>query len=479
MPSVSLYTLGCKLNQLESEAVADAFRAAECSVIPWNEDRAAVSPDILVVNTCTVTSMAEQKARRVIRKALRDHPFSCLVVTGCYAQLERETLEGLAAGDRERFFVVSGDAKDTLLDLPRFLAENAARTGEADLRRLVREWSRSPGSASGTPAPHAEKAPEQGGRETRESRETRFRFAPETFSFHSRSFLKIQDGCDRRCAFCRVSAARGPSVSLEAERVLSCLKAIEDRGIAEAVLTGVNICQYAGSGLNLGGLLEYLLRGTTSVRLRLSSLEPDAVTEDFAEVLRDSRIRSHFHLSVQSGSPVILKGMGRPYGPEEILAAAERLRSVKDDPFLACDIIAGFPGETGEEFEKTRKLCERLRFAWIHAFPFSRRPGTAAFSYGNRVSERDAAVRVKILASLARNGKKEYVKRWTGRETEAVVEEREKKSCFYGATSDNYLKLLLSGDFGGLQAGHSIRCRIAELPVAGDFSGFDAAASCL
>ncbi|MDR2371237.1 MAG: tRNA (N(6)-L-threonylcarbamoyladenosine(37)-C(2))-methylthiotransferase MtaB [Treponema sp.] len=436
MPSLYVYTLGCKLNQLESEAVADAFRREGFTPLP--EPGGA---DILVVNTCTVTSKAEQKARRVIRKLLRDHPRAPLVITGCYAQMERAALEKLETGEDRRLFVVPGDRKDALLDLPRVLS----RTGSADFRSGIDAWTRSlPPSFSGP-----------------------FRFVPDAFSFHSRSLVKIQDGCDSRCAYCRVSIARGPSVSLEADQILKILLSLEEKKTGEAVLTGVNISQYRSPGpggkmLSLAGLLEYLLAGTKTIRIRLSSLEPEGIDGDIVRVIGNRRIRPHFHLSVQSGSPEILGKMGRRYGPGEIEEAVLRLRSVKDDPFLACDIITGFPGETPAEFDKTVKLCEKLRFAWIHAFPFSRRPGTEAWSRGGRVSEREAGGRVEILAGMARRQKQDYVKRWINRDVEAVAENGE-NSRFIRAMSDNYLKLLLpAGDENGKEniPGASFVCRI-------------------
>jgi threonylcarbamoyladenosine tRNA methylthiotransferase MtaB len=242
---------------------------------------------------------------------------------------------------------------------------------------------------------------------------------------------------------------------------------LEEKKTGEAVLTGVNISQYRSPGpggkmLSLAGLLEYLLAGTKTIRIRLTSLEPEGIDEDIVRVIENRRIRPHFHLSVQSGSPEILGKMGRRYGPGEIEEAVLRFRSVKDDPFLACDIITGFPGETPAEFDKTVKLCEKLRFAWIHAFPFSRRPGTEAWSCGGRVSEREAGGRVEILTGLARRQKRDYVKRWINRDVEAVAENGE-NSRFIRAMSDNYLKLLLpAGDKDGKEnaPGASFVCRI-------------------
>jgi threonylcarbamoyladenosine tRNA methylthiotransferase MtaB len=473
--SVAVYTLGCKLNQVESEAVADAFRREGFSLLPWDET-AAVPPDILIINTCTVTSKADQKARRLIRKALRDHPRSLVIVAGCYAQLESEALEKLEAEcapvprdapsrptDR-RLFVLKGGgksaaAKGVLLDMPRFIREafsREGRTGEdaggpataGDLRALVASW------AEGLQAPYAAE-----GRAGECPPESAFRFTPEVFSCHTRGFLKIQDGCDNHCTYCRIRLARGPGVSLGAEQALAELRELEAKGYAEVVLTGVNITQYRDCGTaaacggksggdqkacGLGELLAYLLEGTQRIALRLSSLDPEAVTGPFAGALAHRRIRPHFHLSVQSGSAVILKKMGRNYGPETVERAAALLRSVKDNPFLACDIITGFPGETGVEFEKTLALCRNTGFAWIHAFPYSKRPGTPAFSFRETVNGRDASRRMETLLELARRGRQGYVRQWQGRETEVLIEEGgAEKPGYCRGTSENYLKLLV------------------------------------
>ncbi|GHT69352.1 tRNA (N(6)-L-threonylcarbamoyladenosine(37)-C(2))-methylthiotransferase MtaB [Spirochaetia bacterium] len=447
-PSFSIYTLGCKLNQLESEALADALCREGFQLLPWGTGEGAVPADLLLINTCTVTSMAEQKARRMIRKSLRENPEASVIVTGCYAQLERAAIETLDSGSSggKRLFVVPGDAKSALLELPRFLTAAGAESGSGNLSALIEAWFKAEAGAAVI-------------------RADAFRFVPGDFSSHSRGFLKIQDGCDNHCAYCRVTLARGPSVSLPAEKALADLKALEEKGYREAVLTGVNISQYCDEGgRDLGGLLEYLLAGTQEIRIRLSSLEPDGLSEDLVQTLAHQRLRPHFHLSVQSGSPLILGRMGRAYGPEDVEKAAGRLRDIKTDPFLACDIITGFPGETAAEFEKTCEICRRIGFAWIHAFPYSRRPGTAAWSFKNPVSERDAAERVSALLRLAKQGRREYISRWIGKEVEAIVEGGDEKDApLLQATSENYLKLLLDSPYtqGTVPApGTLLRCRI-------------------
>jgi threonylcarbamoyladenosine tRNA methylthiotransferase MtaB len=477
VPGVSFYTLGCKLNQLETESIAAAFVRAGFTVVPWDRPRnggSAEEPSVVVINTCTVTSKAEQKARRVIRLALREHS-APVIVTGCYARLEAEAVAALEAecGTPARLFVVP--AKDSLLDLPFFLAERAGNAG--GFPQGIQSWLRAhPGIIrSGVPLPGVPRpVPDRDGT---------FRFNPDVFSFHSRAFLKIQDGCDRRCAYCRVPLARGASRSLDSAELLARIKVLEAGRQAEAVLTGVNIAQYRcpDTGKNLGELLCFLLDNTASIALRLSSIEaePGFFNPAFLKALADSRLRPHFHLSVQSGSASVLAAMGRPYGPADIRESAALLRSVRADPFLACDIIAGFPGESEADFEETCELCAGIGFAWIHGFPYSPRPGTRAYGLKNRAGGRESARRLGRLLELARNGREAYVRRWTGRTVDAVAEA--KKLPFLGVLTDNYLRIRIGRDevppaFGdteqGLVPGLALRCRITRPLRSG--SGFDA-----
>jgi threonylcarbamoyladenosine tRNA methylthiotransferase MtaB len=468
MLSFSIHTIGCKLNQLESEAVADAFRGEGFSLAdPPDRGDSGNHPRLLVVNTCTVTSMAEQKARRLIRGALREGAW--VLVTGCYAQLNAAELEALGDG---RLFVIPGDKKSALLDLPRFLN---SRPGEDPLV-LIRDWFRGTGG------------------EGPEGPEGRFRFAPGDFFSHSRALLKIQDGCDRHCTYCRVRIARGGNLSLPPEEALRRLRILEARGWPEAVLTGVNICRYGGNAGGLGALIDLLLGGTDRIRLRLSSLEPEDIDETLLSSLKNERLRPHFHLSIQSGSGRVLERMGRNYGPEQAAWAVSRLRELKGDPFLACDIITGFPGEGEAEFAETLGFCEKMDFAWIHSFPYSPRPGTAAWGFSGPVPQREAAVRSARLLDLARRGRRSYVRRWLGKDLELVLEGSPHSLKGRGTggpeppeapeapvkaapdlprsgTSENYLKLLIPPAWLPRNPGSLLRCRVRDFAAGPDFSG--------
>lgn len=403
--SFLIQTLGCKLNQLESEALADAFlREGFIQLKP-----PSLKPtSIIIINTCTVTSKADQKVRRVIRKALKDYPGSYIIVTGCYAQLESGQIQSI---NTDRLFVFSSRNKERLLQLPQFLNKNAF-----DIPSSIHTWLAQTDDNTS---------------------ESAFQFNPERFSQHTRGFLKIQDGCDKQCTYCRIRLARGRSVSLEASIVLQRLRFLE-KDHSEAVLTGVNICQYQDKTTgNLTGLLEYLLAGTEKINIRLSSLAPDFINDQFTKIISHKRIRSHFHLSIQSANAEILSKMGRSYNRETLENALSLLRSAKNDPFLACDIITGFPGETENQFKETFDFCQKAGFAWIHVFPYSKRPGTKAINFFDAVHEREITGRVRLFTGLARESRLNYTNRWIGRNIEVLAE---KGSI---GLSENYLKVLI------------------------------------
>jgi threonylcarbamoyladenosine tRNA methylthiotransferase MtaB len=447
---VAFHTLGCKLNQLETESLANAFALHGAVVLPFggeglvrDGDGAWGTVDLVVVNTCTVTGKAEQKARRIVRLALSADPCPAVLVTGCYAQVEATALSALG----DRVLVLPGQKKEALLGLPDYLAARGVACADydsgADLLDSLRSWLTGPVFSS----------PGGGA----------FAFNPDYFAFHSRPSLKIQDGCDNDCAYCRVHIARGPSVSLSAGEALERSRVLEAAGSSEIVLTGVNLSQYRDGITDFPGLLRMLLTGTRRISFRLSSYEPDKIDSAFLEVFAHPRIRPHVHLAVQSGADPVLARMGRSYGHADVLGAVRTLRSVRHDPFIAADLIAGFPGETEADAAATRDFACECDFAWIHAFRFSPRPGTMAVSMPGHIPERVAGERVDALLEIGRSGRSSYIARWAGRELKAVLES---DLC---ATSENYLKLKVSGLPETARPGQEILCRIeASLPAGID-----------
>lgn len=429
----AFYTLGCKLNQLETEALISAFQAQGISIVSAENDA-----DIYVVNTCTVTSKSEQKARRMIRKFSRDNTSSLVIATGCYVQMEEEEVFTLG----ENVVTVSLDDKDTILDLAAFIG--SYQFDLMELKRRTVLWLQEH-LASAKP-----------------DESNRFRYSPANFNFHSRAFLKIQDGCDNACAYCRVTIARGASVSLSADEIILRLNRLSAKGYKEVVLTGINIDSYKSGNVDLEGLLQLILKKTAGFRIRLSSLEPDTLTAQMCSVLADDRICPHFHLSVQSGSDSILKAMKRHYTLETIRTAVGQLRSVKDDPFIAADLIAGFPGETEDDLADSMKIFTELNFARAHVFPFSPRPGTEAEKMTPKVPERETAVRARKLRAASDKSYESYIKRSIGKNVNILLEQKDEYGVWFGF-SESYIRFAVRGSCGDVQPGDLVFCIIEEL----------------
>ena len=403
---VFIYTLGCRVNQCESEAIAESFAKAGNSVLKAHEEA-----DLIIVNTCTVTSKAEQKARREIRLFSKTAP---VLVTGCYAQVNPKEIESLA----DNVVVLPLLRKPELLGLASFLNEHK----DLDVLAGIREFAK----------------------ERRNGYGGLFDFAPSQFSYHSRSYLKIQDGCDNNCGFCRVHIARGPSDSLDSDVVVRRALEIEKQGYHEIVLTGVNLTMYDHRNRGLGGLLEKLLSELgPGMRFRLSSLEPDHIDDLLLEQLRDPRMQPYFHIPIQSAADKVIKRINRTYDSSHLEYVISKLREIKDDPFLACDIITGLPGEGDEEFEITRSFLERHGFALMHVFPFSPRPDTALYKAKDRVPENIRDERALVLRNLSASLNKAYTERQVGKQAEIILEGR-RTGRWYGLTG-NYLKLDVAG----------------------------------
>ncbi len=427
----AFYTLGCKLNQVETEALASAFKDQGVEIVSHDTEA-----DIYVVNTCTVTSKSEQKARRIIRKFSNSYNSSLVIATGCYVQVEEE--EVVTLGDN--VVTISLDDKDTILDLAAFVGSYDFAFDELKSRTI--HWLQEHLGSSVS------------------SDSDRFRYSPANFNFHSRAFLKIQDGCDNYCAYCRVTIARGASVSLDSDEIIRRLNSLSSNGYKEVVLTGINIDSYKSGEYDLAALLGKILNETSGFRIRLSSLEPDTLTEEMCRVLGDERICPHFHLSVQSGSDRILKAMRRNYTSKTIVEAVKQLRRVKDNPFIAADIIAGFPGETEEDLGDSMKIITELNFARAHVFPFSPRPGTAAYNMVPKVPERETVLRAGRLREASKNSFKIYIEKTKGSKVEILLEHK-KNDLWYGF-SESYIRFAVTGVPNGSKSGDIVKGQMVD-----------------
>ncbi len=419
---VCVYTLGCRLNQCESEAIADAFKAEGFNIVKESE-----SAELYIVNTCTVTSKAEQKARRMIRLFLKRN--AVVVITGCYAQMNQSELEGLD----DNVVVVPLEKKAGLLKLAGHIKSSMVSS------LTLLEAAKSFADSSVSP----------------------FDYKASSFSYHSRAYLKIQDGCDNECAYCRVHIARGASVFLSEEEVIKRALELEAEGFHEIVLTGVNLTMYDHERSGLGGLLLKLLpRLKEDTRLRLSSMEPDHIDSFLIEACGDKRMHPHFHIPLQSASDKVLSRVNRKYSKEHLKWVISSLRSVKDDPFIACDVITGLPAEGEEEFLETVSFLKKEGFAAMHVFPFSPRPDTPLATAKDRCEERVRDERAEVLRKLSEELNAEYIQRQIGKEVEVLLENR--KGGYWHGTTGNYLKVKVDTGVGIFSKGSLVKGILTE-----------------
>lgn len=391
---VYIYTLGCRLNQCESEAVADSFREAG-----WEVEKESKDARLIIVNTCAVTSKAEQKARRMIR--LFSSSAECVIVSGCYAENDRDALLSLG----NNIVVFSLKDKPSLLKIAPYLLSS----GEGTLYERASSFTLRDTDA--------------------------FSYNPSSFSYHSRAYIKVQDGCDNSCGYCKTTVVRGPSRFLEADEVVKRVLKLEKEGLHEIMLTGVNLTNYDHNGDGLGGLLKRVLSECgDDIRFRLSSMEPDGVDDLLLDAIADRRVFPHFHIPIQTASDHVLKIVGRRYSIDHVRYIIKRLREIKDDPFIACDVIAGLPGESDEDAEVTYRFLEENDFAAMHVFPYSPREGTPLYSSRLFVEERVRDERAERLRLLSQRKERAYTERQKGKNVE-IIAERDGTG-----TTGNYLK---------------------------------------
>ena len=450
---IAFLTLGCKLNYAETSTYERGFVAAGLEVVQW-EDKA----DVYLVNTCSVTERAEKKCRNVIRKVHRVSPEARIVVTGCYAQLRREELEAI-----EGVALVFGAAEKT-----RVVPDTLALLGVGSRREVLSPAgkslpsqamgpSRSPGH--GRPGPPGAIPPADSDKVVGERSRTTILEAYSSEE-RTRSFLKVQDGCDNFCAYCTVPYARGLSRNIPIADAIAQAKAIASTGVKEIVITGVNTGDF---GRTTGETFLELLKRLNDVegieRYRISSIEPNLITEEIVDwIASGTKFQPHFHIPLQSGADEILSRVRRRYTTEFFAERIDYIRSVMDprpgEPqgnlkpyvFFGIDVIAGLPGETDELFQKTYSfLKERIKPAFIHVFPYSRRPGTVAALWKDQVKDSVKTERVAALEALCEELHNEFVLKNRGRLSQ-VLWESDVKDGMMGGYSGNYIRVVRQYD---------------------------------
>ena len=443
---IAFLTLGCKLNYAETSTYERGFVANGLEVVPW-EDKA----DVYLINTCSVTERAEKKCRNVIRKMHRASPEAKIIVTGCYAELRRndlQAIEGVALvfGAKEKSKVVP----ETMQLILNSTDGGYDSTGTVAARGHVNGWTAVGGTGRSAKREGSGGVISADGTNIKEiSKETMAAFSSEE---RTRSFLKVQDGCNNFCAYCTVPYARGNSRNIPISEVIEQAGKIAGTGIKEIVITGVNTGDFGRTtGESFLDLLKRLNDVDGIERYRISSIEPNLITEDIIDwIASGTKFQPHFHIPLQSGSDTILKRVGRHYTTEFFADRIDYIRSVMDPRpddttkpfvFFGIDVIAGLPGETDELFEETYSfLRDRVKPAFIHVFPYSRRPGTVAAGWKDQVKDSLKTERVARLEALCGELHSEFVEKNRGRRSQ-VLWESDVKDGMMGGYTGNYIRV--------------------------------------
>ena len=396
---VAFITLGCKVNQYETNAMAQKFIEKGYTVIEEKE-----KADIYVINTCTVTNMSDRKSRQMLRRVKETNPNAIVVAVGCYVQVAKKELEQIPEID---IILGNNEKADIVTYVENYIKDNIKKAEIDDVLH-----------------------------------KTDFvEFGDITFTEKTRAVIKVQDGCDRFCSYCIIPYARGRVRSRRPEHIISEVKAIAQKGIKEIIITGIHIASYGKdfkNGYVLIDLLEELNKIEGIKRIRLGSLEPLLITQEFMErLVKLDKICHHFHLSLQSGCDETLKRMNRRYNTLQFKEIVELLRKYYKDVILTTDIIVGFPQETEEEFTQTYKFLEEIKFYKMHIFKYSQRKGTKAAIMPNQIDGNIKEERSKKLIELSDKNQLEYNQKYCNQKVEVLFEE-EKEGIYYGHT-ENYL----------------------------------------
>ena len=404
MKKVAFCTLGCKVNQYETNAMEEKFIKSGYEIIDFEQ-----KADIYVINTCTVTNMSDKKSRQMIRRAKQLNPNSVVVAVGCYVQVSKEKLEEIEELD---LILGNNEKKEIVQYIEKFQKEKLVHLEDVMHQNEFVDF--------GTIV-HMDK---------------------------TRAVIKVQDGCDRFCSYCIIPYARGRVRSRKLESIIEEIKTLATKGVKEVVITGIHIASYGKDfkeNIGLIDLLEEINEIEGIERIRLGSLEPTIINEKFLDRLSKlDKICHHFHLSLQSGCDETLKRMNRKYTTSEFENAVQLLRSTYKDVILTTDIIVGFPGETEEEFNKTYEFLKRICFYKMHVFKYSRRKGTKADKMENQISPQLQEERSKKLLILSECNQEKYNKEYIGKTVEVLFEEKQDE--YIKGHTENYLVVSVKSD---------------------------------
>ncbi len=426
MKKAALHNLGCKVNAYETEAMQEMLEKAGYEIVPFRE-----GADVYIINTCTVTNIADRKSRQMLHRARKMNPDAVVVAAGCYVQAQntRENTDpciDIVLGNNHK--------KDLIKVLEEYEAKKAAQKESADA------------AEKSDVQKNIQDIEEIG--QTKEYEKLHLTKPGE----HTRAYIKVQDGCNQFCTYCIIPYVRGRVRSRTVEDVLDEVRTLAGNGYQEVVLTGIHLSSYGidfDGNRHLLSLIQAVHQIEGIRRIRLGSLEPGIITDEFARALSElPKMCPHFHLSLQSGCDDTLKRMNRRYTSEEYYEKCCILRRYFDNPALTTDVIVGFPGETEEEFQKSRDFVDKVNFYETHIFKYSRREGTRAAAMENQVSEQEKARRSAVLIELGEKKRKAYEQSFLGKEVEVLVEEEaviEGRPMQTGHTKE-YIRIAFEGD---------------------------------
>ena len=417
MKKVALHNLGCKVNAYETEAMQELLEKHGYEIVPFQE-----GADVYIINTCTVTNMADRKSRQMLHKARKMNPDSIVVACGCYVQAKKDDIpEGID-------IVVGNNKKQNIVEILENYEKEKNQDGQ---RETSDEQEKETETYQEILDINHEKVYED--------------LHLSTAAEHTRAYIKVQDGCNQFCSYCIIPFARGRVRSRSRDSVLDEVKTLSANGYKEVVLTGIHLSSY---GLDHGDNLLHLIQEVHKVegirRIRLGSLEPGIIDENFVkELAKLEKICPHFHLSLQSGCDATLARMNRKYTTEEYENGCKLIRKYFTHPAITTDVIVGFPGETEEEFEATKEFLERIHFYEMHIFKYSKRKGTKAAVMPDQVPEQVKTERSKVLLALAQEMSEEFREYYVGRPEEILLEETDEiaGNVYFTGYTKEYVKI--------------------------------------
>ena len=395
---IAFKTLGCRVNLYETDALASRFKAAGYEIVDADENT-----DIFVVNTCTVTNQSDQKCRQALHQIRRQHPESLIVATGCMVNHRKNELLENKTVD----YAIDNERKYALFNIidKHFKGEQVDPEGlDVDL----------------------------------------FGYQPAFDTFHTRSLIKIHDGCNNFCSYCLIPMVRGRATSRSDKDIYDNIRSVVDHGFKEIVLTGVNMGRYQYQDVNFEGLVENILNIDGDFRLRISSIEPDNFSDRFLRLFENEKLAPHMHICLQSGAENTLKAMRRHYTAAEFKNMCERIKTAIPDFNITTDLIVGFPGETEEDFLESAELCREIGFSHIHTFKYSVRNGTKAATMPNQIPEKIKTERSAVIRNISAENKKRYFEQMIGKQQKMLIERISSDGIAQGY-GENYIPMRLKG----------------------------------